>query len=223
MSIALRPHDLPRLPVSIPEVTAGANPWALETWPGWYHQAYARDGAVYYARSHFSGPPLAFEATVTTPGGGEVDSEPRMAMDWTRKLHVVYTRTAGGTATVRKTTGDDDGLTWRDDVELFTGAAHPTVSPEHPADRTLIFLARRASDGALRGRVQGPGDSSPAAAVTLQVWDGAALADLVVDDDTFHLVPSRAPESKWVLVATVSGSIRNYLCADEDSLTFKEA
>lgn len=202
---------------------AGSNPWCMHTRPGWYHIAYAAtSGAIRYRRSsRVYGPPWTVDVVATAPGEDQIDRAPRMILDRRGAVRLLFTRTGGD---VWLTQSHDDGATWSEPVELFTGAARPTLNV-HPLSRRILYAALRAegeSGGVLVGRQQGSGENEPGEEFTLQLWDAdtETFADFTVDTDTFHVSPAPEAPDRWLLVCVREGNIVNFYSPD-DGLTWR--
>lgn len=179
----------------------GDSPWNLETRLGQYHIAYAHSSGIKYRQSDFPAPPFAFTAVSVTATAG--DDNPRMAeiLHERSLVRLVFQRSG----VVYRTDSYDDGASWSDPVTLFSAGSHPTIAYD---PRSLCTLYACYHGGALKGRLQEPGDSEPGAEYAFTGIDTPA-------DDSFHIAPAGDAVGTWMLVMKTGTSIKNYRSTDE--------
>lgn len=191
-----------------PTGDTGSSPWNLHTFSGQYQIAYAHAAGIRYRRADHSIPPFAFAAVAVTTTAG--DDEPAAAELLAERLRVRLVFHRAGV--IYRTDSDDDGETWGDPVTLFAAGSHPTLAYD---PQSLCTLYACYNGGALKGRLQEPGDSTPGSEYTLDIPDIPA-------DDSFHLSAALDGSRRWLLVMKTSGgAIKNYLSTDE-GVTFAE-
>ena len=186
-----------------------------EEW-GTYQEAYCLNNNVWFQRSDFAKPPMAILTQVTDSGQ---DASPRLTIDPWRRRWIVFHRGLSGSSDVLRTYSDDDGATWGTPVVILSGGRHPNHWTGH--DGTYVVVAY--VGGVLVGMRQAAGETALSSPFTLQVWNGSALVNLAVEDDSFGLSHGFAPDAPWLLVARKlgSGGVNRFVSFDE-ALTFSE-
>lgn len=171
--------------------TVRRNPWNLEDRFGGYTMCHVAGGDIYVAHTSHAVPPYAYQVAVVEGG---LCSEPRIAMDPRGWLHLIYTH-AGD---VHKRVSWDEGQTFSEGEMAFSGASHPTIAVG--IDGTVIRAAYQG--GKIIANVQAPGDAAPGSDFFFQ---DDASADLLVEDDTFHIQEAREGPGRLVLHVTIDG------------------
>lgn len=178
-----------------PVGTGMSNPWNLQDKQGRYHRVGVNSG-IQYLRSDSTVPKPGWAVTsqVTTNGA---DANPRQVLDERNRIHVLWERSPN----VLEAVSDDDGQTWGTPNTMIPGGKHPTIAIGH--DGSILRAAY--VSGVLKGTYQAQGDTAASAPFTFQKWNGSALVDISVADDTFHIQQGHEGPARWLLASIESG------------------
>jgi hypothetical protein len=176
--------------VGDPVVTAGV--WNHQSPDGRYRRWCSTNGVITLNSSMDAVNTWEFTDIACTDEGDA--TEPRGAYDLTGVLHLVYTY---ADTEVRSRYSWDDGLTWSDYEVAFPTGTHPTISVSQ--NGTIL---RACYDGGKISFIRTTGDNVSTSPAYFQ--DDAA-ADLLVEDDTFHLVEGFRHDAPWLLVVKIAG------------------
>lgn len=184
-------------------------PWNIHTEFQQYQHAYvSTGGVVHYASVDGPAPPFQWDVVVATPPSGATDGEPRMVRDWLARTWLLFTRLGGPAPGVYSVVSDDEGRTWSTPVLAFANGKHPDIAPDLRTGqilRTCYFAAN------LIGTLT---DASGATSPQFTLKDQTG-ANLVPDDDTFHIAPAPDGPGRWLLVMVVAGTIQDWASADD--------
>lgn len=188
--------------------TAAAEVFNLTSAFGNYARASQRGGNIRFAYTPQPTPfAYEFETTVTTSGAC---SSPRFAWTPRQRLHLVY-HCPEGTA---ERASDDDGLTWTGEQIIFTACSHPDIACD--TQGTLLRACYVPATGKIEATRQYQGDVAASASFNLQ---DASSVDLVVEDDSFRLVPDTRGWW-WLHVRLLSAGATSLLQSTDDGSTW---
>lgn len=194
-----RPRDRVRLGVARTTRKRGTD--SLESPWGWYHTVDDLGGGIRHRRAQDTVPPFTSSATVRS---GAAFWSPRIDRDSSARLLCLYVEEDGsGGFNGRESWSDDDGETWTEADNLFTGATYVDVA----ADRlTGLILRGGLISGTLWVTRQYPGDSAASA----EINTGVAL-----DEGQFSLAAAHEGPGRWLLIGVSGGAAVNYASADD--------
>lgn len=192
-----------------PAARAG-NAWVMQDRYGCYHRCEKRAADIRYLRSDSSVPLPGWAVDVNTGIGALAD--PRMDIDYRDQIHLV-----AGAGGVSESVSNDNGKTWESAGVALPSGKHGTIACLREPPGTIIRAAYNA--GKLIGTVQHGGDASPSAVFTFKDNTGA---DMLVEDDTFHLAfafdgPQRIVMAVNILTET---TVSDWQCWDGEGRTW---
>jgi hypothetical protein len=181
-------------------------PWNFYTEYRGYHRVYCSEGELVY--QIFEGPRFAKKrrSLQTLTHGGDCCGV-RMVEGADGRLYMLYGRVNGGDFDgVYECSSDDHGLTWSVSKMIFPGGKYPVL---FVASNGLMlkaaFVPSEGSGGSghLRAFLCGHGEALEGSDLfTFTKEDGG---ELVVQEDTFHIVEARDGTAGWILTASVEG------------------
>lgn len=186
-TVALRPRDLPRLPVKAN--IAEASPWPIETRAGQYQRAFVRQGRVEYRRANHVLPPFEYGSS---PAEG---LQPRMCRDHRARVRLFYTEQPLPIGNVLQIISDNDGRTFGASSPVLPGGVHPSCCYDA---RTLTVFAVMYGGGNLYGWRERPNEVP----VPRILVDGDGFP-LMVEEDIAHVCPAPGGEGRWLLVCRI--------------------
>lgn len=174
----------------------GSNPWNLNSMIGQYHRANVEDGDVWYRRASFGTPYGGFENELQVTNTGDCH-HPHMSEDGRPVLYLVYCRDSVGLC-IRASF--DEGTTFGEESVLIADATFCTIQTGPLGE--LVALGFIPATGKIMRRYRGIGDSSWTAATAIKDDAGA---DMLFEEDSFHVSPDKSGAIRWVAVWTIQG------------------
>jgi hypothetical protein len=173
--------------------TTSAGCWNHQSRDGRYRKWWTDGTNIFISSSLNQTNQWEFVALVVTDEVSLV-SEPRGAYGPDGILFLLYTY---ADTEVRERVSWDDGLTWSDYTVAFPTGTHPTIS----VSQNGTVLRACVSGGKVSFTRTTPDNVATAAAY----FRDDTGTDLLVEDDTFHLVEGFRHDAPWMLVVKISG------------------
>ncbi len=194
--------------VGDPPASAGC--WNHQSPDGRYRKWFSDAGTVRITSSQNATNAWEFEGVACTTEGAA--TEPRGVYDLRGILFLLYTY---ADTEVRERVSWDDGLTWSDYTVAFPTGTHPTIS----VSQNGTILRACVSGGKISFTRTTPDNVASSAAY----FKDETGTDLLVEDDTFHLVEGYRHDAPWMLVVKISGEAdcSDWLSSD-DGDTWKQ-